>query len=76
MRLFAIQNCCKDLVDDPASDAILLNYVTCRPNLAFDHLFHQLLVWFVYIHHSSLFFQQPSELLREHILLKVKARRR
>ena len=55
---------------------MLLKAVTCQPNLAFDHLSHQLLVWFVYIHHSSIFFQQPSEISREHIPFKVKARRR
>jgi hypothetical protein len=36
---------------------MILNFVTYRPNLAFDHLFDQLLVWFVYIHDSSLFVQ-------------------
>ena len=55
---------------------MLLNSVTYRPNFAFDHLFDQLLLWFVYIHHSPLLFQQPSELSREHIPLKVKALRR
>ena len=55
---------------------MLLNSITCRPNLALDHLFDQLLVWFVHIHDSSLFFQQPLELLREYIPLKVKALRR
>jgi hypothetical protein len=52
---------------------MLLNFVTCRPDPVFDHLFDQLLVWFVYIHDSSLFIQQPSKLLRA---LKVKALRR
>jgi hypothetical protein len=52
---------------------MLLNSVTCRLNLAFDYLFHQLLVWFIYIRGSSLSFQQPLELLRVHIPLKVKA---
>ena len=42
---------------------MLLNSVTCRPKVAFDHLFDQLLFWFVYIHEPSLFSQQPSELL-------------
>ena len=55
---------------------ILLNSVTCRLNLAFDHLFDQLLVWFVNIHESSFFFQQHSELLTKHIPPKFKALRR
>ena len=55
---------------------MLLNLVTCRPNLAFDHFSDQLLLWFIYIHDSSSFFQQPSKLLREHIPLKFKALRR
>ena len=51
---------------------MFLNFV---PDLTLDHLFDKLLVWFVYFHDSSLFFQQPSELLREHIPPKVKALR-
>jgi hypothetical protein len=47
---------------------MLLDYVTCRPDIAFDHLFDQLLVCFFYTYGPSLFFQQPSELLREHDL--------
>ena len=54
---------------------ILLNTVTCRLDLAFDHHFDQLLVWFVYICDYSLFVQQCSETLREHIPFKVKALR-
>ena len=38
---------------------ILLNFVTCRPNVAFEHLFDQLLVWFVHIHDFSFFFNNP-----------------
>src|SRR6266404_9466740 len=55
---------------------ILLNSVICRSNLAFNHLFDQLLAWFVYIHDSSLLFQQTPELLREHVAYKVKALQR
>jgi len=28
---------------------MILNSVTCRTNLAFDHPFDQLLLWFIYI---------------------------
>ena len=55
---------------------MLLNTVSCRPNVAFDHIFDQLLVWFVYIRDCPLLFQQPSDLSREHIPLKGKALRR
>jgi hypothetical protein len=43
---------------------MLLNFHHLPTQLALDHFFDQLLVWFVYIYDSSLFFQQPSELLR------------
>jgi len=57
---------------------MLLKTFSCQLKLDFDHLpsLVQLLVWFVYIHESYLFSQQPSELLREHIQFKVKALRR
>jgi hypothetical protein len=47
---------------------MLLNSITCRPNLAFDRLFHQVIVWLINIHDSSLGF-------REHIPPKVKSLR-
>ena len=70
--VYCYTNHFKDLLTIPLQ--ILLNSVTCRPNVAFDHFFDRLLVWFVYIHDFLFFlFQQPSVLLREHIPLNFKA---
>ena len=52
----------------------LLNSITCRANLAFDHL-DQLFTWFVYVYDSPLHFQQPPKLLRKHFSFKVKVPR-
>lgn len=62
----------KDFVHDPVLQT-LLNTDTCRAHLTFNHLFDQLLAWFVYVNDPPLLIQQPPKFLRQHVSVKVKA---